>query len=206
LSDTEREIPAEYVPTADQRALVENAAAFGFTQADSAEQLKIDEKTGNVKKVWLLARRGSLEATMSYYLVESKKAMGLHGPELVEKVVELGLKATRPVSRSASIGSIRRVKAARSASNCPSCIRSPTPRTHWQRLSLAQPQARSWLTRPQSFPALSVHSSNYRARLRCRRHARSLRVWLLAIKVRRNNQPRRWARIGTPRYVALASE
>jgi hypothetical protein len=28
LSDTEREIPAEYVPTADQRALVENAAAF----------------------------------------------------------------------------------------------------------------------------------------------------------------------------------
>jgi hypothetical protein len=45
LSDTEREIPAEYVPTADQRALVENAAAFGLTQADSAEQLKIDEKT-----------------------------------------------------------------------------------------------------------------------------------------------------------------
>src|ERR1700719_2027257 len=41
----EREIPAEYVPTADQRALVENAAAFGLTQADSAEQLKIDEKT-----------------------------------------------------------------------------------------------------------------------------------------------------------------
>jgi hypothetical protein len=36
---------AEYVPTADQRALVENAAAFGLTQADSAEQLKIDEKT-----------------------------------------------------------------------------------------------------------------------------------------------------------------
>ena len=66
------------MPTADQRALVENAAAFGLTQADSAEQLKIDEKTlrkhfqdelssgkfkvdmtaGNVKKVWLLARRG----------------------------------------------------------------------------------------------------------------------------------------------------
>ena len=94
MSDTEREIPAEYVPTADQRALVENAAAFGLTQADSAEQLKIDEKTlrkhfrdelssgkfkvdmtaGNVKKVWLLARRGSLEATMSYYLVERIKA------------------------------------------------------------------------------------------------------------------------------------
>jgi hypothetical protein len=32
LSDTEREIPAEYVPTADQRALVENAAAFGRPQ------------------------------------------------------------------------------------------------------------------------------------------------------------------------------
>ena len=31
------------VPTADQRALVENAAAFGITQADIAEQLKIDE-------------------------------------------------------------------------------------------------------------------------------------------------------------------
>ena len=64
---------AEYVPTAEQRALVESAAAFGLTQADSAEQLKIDEKTlrkhfqdelssgkfkvgmtaGNVKKVWL---------------------------------------------------------------------------------------------------------------------------------------------------------
>ena len=36
---------AEYEPTADQRALVENAAAFGLTQADIAEQLKIDEKT-----------------------------------------------------------------------------------------------------------------------------------------------------------------
>ena len=85
---------AEYEPTDAQRALVENAAAFGLTQADSAEQLKIDEKTlrkhfqdelssgkfkvdmtaGNVKKVWLLARRGSLEATMSYYLVERIKA------------------------------------------------------------------------------------------------------------------------------------
>jgi hypothetical protein len=31
-------MPAEYVPTADQRALVENAAAFGLTQADIAEQ------------------------------------------------------------------------------------------------------------------------------------------------------------------------
>jgi hypothetical protein len=29
---------------------------------------------GNVKKVWLLARRGSLEATISYYLVERIKA------------------------------------------------------------------------------------------------------------------------------------
>jgi thioredoxin reductase len=29
---------------------------------------------GNVKKVWLLARRGSLEATMSSYLVERIKA------------------------------------------------------------------------------------------------------------------------------------
>jgi ethanolamine ammonia-lyase small subunit len=38
-------VTAEYVPTADQRALVENAAAFGITQADIAEQLKIDEKT-----------------------------------------------------------------------------------------------------------------------------------------------------------------
>jgi hypothetical protein len=36
-------VTAEYVPTADQRALVENAAAFGITQADIAEQLKIDE-------------------------------------------------------------------------------------------------------------------------------------------------------------------
>ena len=38
-------MPAEYVPTADQRALVESAAAFGITQADIAEQLKIDENT-----------------------------------------------------------------------------------------------------------------------------------------------------------------
>jgi hypothetical protein len=38
-------VTAEYVPTADQRALVENAAAFGITQAAIAEQLKIDEKT-----------------------------------------------------------------------------------------------------------------------------------------------------------------
>ena len=32
-------MPAEYVPTADQRALV------GITQAEIANQLKIDEKT-----------------------------------------------------------------------------------------------------------------------------------------------------------------
>jgi hypothetical protein len=62
-------MPAEYVPTAEQRALVESAGAFGLTQADIAEHLTIDEKTlrkrfkvdmtaGNVKKVWLLARRG----------------------------------------------------------------------------------------------------------------------------------------------------
>jgi AraC-like DNA-binding protein len=38
-------VTAEYEPTDDQRALVENAAAFGLTQADIAEQLKIDEKT-----------------------------------------------------------------------------------------------------------------------------------------------------------------
>jgi hypothetical protein len=38
-------MPAEYEPTADQRALVESAAAFGLTQADIAQQLKIDEKT-----------------------------------------------------------------------------------------------------------------------------------------------------------------
>jgi AraC-like DNA-binding protein len=38
-------MPAEYVPTADQRALVENDAAFGITQADIAEQLGIQEKT-----------------------------------------------------------------------------------------------------------------------------------------------------------------
>jgi hypothetical protein len=31
-------VTAEYAPTADQRALVENAAAFGITQADIAEQ------------------------------------------------------------------------------------------------------------------------------------------------------------------------
>jgi hypothetical protein len=40
LSDWKRKVTAEYVPTADQRALVENAAAFGITQADIAEQLK----------------------------------------------------------------------------------------------------------------------------------------------------------------------
>jgi len=38
-------VTAEYVPTAEQRALVESAAAFGLTQADIAEQLKIEEKT-----------------------------------------------------------------------------------------------------------------------------------------------------------------
>jgi hypothetical protein len=73
---------------------VESASAFGITQAEIATQLKISEPTlrkhfrdelssgkfkvdmiaGNVKKVWLLARRGSLEATMSFYLVERIKA------------------------------------------------------------------------------------------------------------------------------------
>jgi hypothetical protein len=35
-------MPAEYVPTDAERSLVESAAAFGLTQADIAEQLKID--------------------------------------------------------------------------------------------------------------------------------------------------------------------
>jgi hypothetical protein len=34
-------MPAEYDPTDAQRSLVENAAAFGLTQADIAEQLGI---------------------------------------------------------------------------------------------------------------------------------------------------------------------
>jgi AraC-like DNA-binding protein len=38
-------MPAEYVPTDAQRALVENVAAFGINQADIADQLNIDEKT-----------------------------------------------------------------------------------------------------------------------------------------------------------------
>jgi predicted transcriptional regulator len=38
-------MPAKYEPTADQRALVEIASAFGITQAEIANQLKIDEKT-----------------------------------------------------------------------------------------------------------------------------------------------------------------
>jgi hypothetical protein len=42
---TEREMPAEFEPTTDQRALVQNAAAFGINQADIANQLNIDEKT-----------------------------------------------------------------------------------------------------------------------------------------------------------------
>src|ERR1700730_2559985 len=37
-------MPAEYVPTVKQR-LVENAAAFGITQAEIANQLGIQEKT-----------------------------------------------------------------------------------------------------------------------------------------------------------------
>jgi len=36
---------AEYEPTAEQRALVESASAIGITQAEIANQLKIDEKT-----------------------------------------------------------------------------------------------------------------------------------------------------------------
>ena len=41
----EREVTAEYVPTDSERALVENASAFGLTQAAIAEHLGIDEKT-----------------------------------------------------------------------------------------------------------------------------------------------------------------
>jgi hypothetical protein len=39
-------MPAEYEPTDAQRALVESAAAFGLTQADIAEQLKIRASLG----------------------------------------------------------------------------------------------------------------------------------------------------------------
>jgi hypothetical protein len=57
LSDTEREIPAEYVPTADQRALVENAAAFGLTQADRRREAREAEKEGEgeTKKPFIAA-------------------------------------------------------------------------------------------------------------------------------------------------------
>ena len=36
-------MPAEYVPTAEQRALVESASAIGITQAEIANQLGIQE-------------------------------------------------------------------------------------------------------------------------------------------------------------------
>ena len=71
----------EYEPTADKRALVENAAAFGLTQADIAQQLNVDAAQafpGRAEQRQIqgrhLARCGSLEATMSYYLVERIKA------------------------------------------------------------------------------------------------------------------------------------
>jgi hypothetical protein len=35
-------MPAEFEPTTDQRALVQNAAAFGINQADIANQLNIE--------------------------------------------------------------------------------------------------------------------------------------------------------------------
>ena len=35
----------EFAPTAEQRALVESASAFGITQAEIANQLGIQEKT-----------------------------------------------------------------------------------------------------------------------------------------------------------------
>jgi hypothetical protein len=38
-------VTAAYEPTADQRALVENASAFGLPQSEIANGLKIDEKT-----------------------------------------------------------------------------------------------------------------------------------------------------------------
>lgn len=38
-------MPAAYNPTASDRALVENASAFGIQQCEIASQLKIDEKT-----------------------------------------------------------------------------------------------------------------------------------------------------------------
>ena len=43
-----KKMPAEYVPTADQRALVENASAFGLTQADIAEQLGCVQATPTI--------------------------------------------------------------------------------------------------------------------------------------------------------------
>jgi hypothetical protein len=43
LSDWKRKVTAEYEPTDAQRSLVENASAFGITQAEIATQLKISE-------------------------------------------------------------------------------------------------------------------------------------------------------------------
>jgi hypothetical protein len=57
LSDTEREIPAEYEPTADQRALVESAAAFGLTQADTGEQREVTaEYEPTAEQAWLMTK------------------------------------------------------------------------------------------------------------------------------------------------------
>jgi DNA-binding CsgD family transcriptional regulator len=41
ISPAKRKVTAEYALTADQRALVESASAFGLTQAEIAAQLKI---------------------------------------------------------------------------------------------------------------------------------------------------------------------
>jgi hypothetical protein len=77
---------ASYVPTADQRALVENAAAFGITQADIAEQLKIDEKTLRTSRSASLwdARARSGKSVQPPFLVPQTEANATGGSSLAD--------------------------------------------------------------------------------------------------------------------------
>ena len=73
-------MPAEFEPTTDQRALVQNAAAFGINQADIANQL-------NIAKYYTARRMGWKETNVSEHVgkdggpIENKDVTA---PELLE--------------------------------------------------------------------------------------------------------------------------
>ena len=98
-------MPAEFEPTTDQRALVQNAAAFGINQADIANQLNIDEKT--LRKHFRTTRKVAVKNSRRERRPSHRRLFQHHRPKAALRGSGAERLATGRLRRLTPLGTIR---------------------------------------------------------------------------------------------------